>query len=76
MFDRLAHASIMRLNEQSMEKLYDLMVMAVKYQVMMSRDPYDLVMITLNHLDAMMDYAKSEQVRSNVELAYELLLQV
>ena len=33
MFDKLAHASIMRLNSNSMDKLYDLMTMAVKYQV-------------------------------------------
>ena len=33
MFDKLAHASIMRMNESSMDKLYNLMTMAVKYQV-------------------------------------------
>ena len=33
MFDKLAHASIMKLNSNSMDKLYDLMTMAVKYQV-------------------------------------------
>ena len=33
MFDKLAHASIMRLNAASMDKLYDLMTMAVKHQV-------------------------------------------
>ena len=33
MFDKLAHASIVRLNADSMDKLYDLMTMAVKYQV-------------------------------------------
>lgn len=32
-FDRLAHSSIMRLNTNSMDKLFDLMTMAVKYQV-------------------------------------------
>ena len=33
-FDRLAHSSIMRLNTNSMDKLFDLMTMAVKYQVL------------------------------------------
>ena len=33
MFEKLAHASIMRLNPASMDKLYDLMTMAVKHQV-------------------------------------------
>ncbi|KAK2104282.1 Protein oscp1 [Saguinus oedipus] len=31
-YERLAHASIMKLNQASMDKLYDLMTMAFKYQ--------------------------------------------
>lgn len=45
MFDKLAHASIMKLNSNSMDKLYDLMTMAVKQQVTMtviSRCPSEL----------------------------------
>ena len=37
-FERLAHASIMKLNASSMGKLYDLMIMAFKYQVAKSND--------------------------------------
>ncbi|PAA55444.1 hypothetical protein BOX15_Mlig002990g1 [Macrostomum lignano] len=51
LFDRLAHASIMRLNSASMDKLYDLMTMAVKFQVYMAERPRDLLMVCLNHLD-------------------------
>lgn len=51
------------------------MVMAVKYQLTMSHDPRDLVFVTLNHLDAIMDYATTPAVKKNVELAYELLIQ-
>ena len=51
------------------------MVMAVKYQLTMSHDPRDLVFVTLNHLDAIMDYATTPGVKKNVELAYELLIQ-
>ncbi len=76
MFDKLANASIMRLSAQSMDKLYDLMVMAVKHQVVMTRNPHDLVGVTLNHLDAIRDYATSEAVKNNVYFAYELLVQV
>ncbi len=75
LFDKLAHASIMRLNESSMDKLYDLMVMAFKHQVVMTKNPHDLIGVTLNHLDAIGDYAKSEDVKRAVELAYELLIQ-
>lgn len=33
LFDRIVHSSIMRLNDQSMDKLYDLILMGLKYQV-------------------------------------------
>ena len=56
------------------------MVMAVKHQVLMSRNPRHLVMVTLNHLDAIRDFVAmrsgQEQVVANIQLAYELLLQV
>jgi hypothetical protein len=34
-FQKLAHSSIMKLNETSMQKLFDLMLMAIKYQTQM-----------------------------------------
>ncbi|XP_042566656.1 protein OSCP1a [Clupea harengus] len=48
---RIAHSSIMRLNPASMEKLYDLMVMALKYQVLLCPRPRDLLLVTFNHID-------------------------
>ncbi|XP_020951611.1 protein OSCP1 isoform X1 [Sus scrofa] len=51
-YDRLAHASIMRLNQASMDKLYDLMTMAFKYQVLLCPRPKDVLLVTFNHLDA------------------------
>lgn len=50
-FDRLAHSSIMRLSENSMDKLYDLMTMGCKYQYVTMRHPFELMELTLNHLD-------------------------
>ncbi|XP_040830147.1 protein OSCP1 isoform X1 [Ochotona curzoniae] len=50
-YDRLAHASIMRLNQASMDKLYDLMTMAFKYQVLLCPRPKDVLLVTFNHLD-------------------------
>ncbi|KAL4629347.1 protein OSCP1-like [Arapaima gigas] len=49
---RLAHASILRLNQASMDKLYDLTTMAFKYQVLLCPRPRDLLLVTFNHLDA------------------------
>jgi len=51
-FDRLAHSSIMRLSESSMDKLYDLMTMGFKYQLVSCTHPRELVEVTLNHLDS------------------------
>ncbi|CAJ0941584.1 unnamed protein product, partial [Mesorhabditis belari] len=52
-FEKLAHSSIMRLNETSMDKLYDLITMTVKYQIQVSATPEQLLTITINHLDGM-----------------------
>jgi len=50
-FDRLAHSSIMRLNESSMDKLFDLMIMGFKLQMMSCVSPREIVHITVNHLE-------------------------
>lgn len=52
-FDRLAHSSIMRLNESSMDKLFDLMAMGVKYQIISCASPEQVMDITLNHLEVL-----------------------
>ena len=56
-------------------QLYDLMVMAVKQQILLSRDPKDLVAVTLNHLDAIHDYVRNPQARANLEMTHDLLVQ-
>jgi len=73
-FDRLAHASIMRLNSASMDKLYDLMTMALKYQVSLSTHPSDVLMGTLNHMDAIREFAEgNDSILSQVEDVYALI---
>ncbi|XP_028415407.1 protein OSCP1-like [Dendronephthya gigantea] len=75
-FDRLAHASIMRLNSASMDKLYDLMTMALKYQVLLSMSPRDILLITLNHMDAVRKFvAGNDHVMEQVNNVYKLLYQ-
>merc|ERR1719204_2885113 len=51
LFHRITHSSIMRLNDQSMDKLYDLMLMGLKVQLIRSRDCYELIESTLNRID-------------------------
>jgi hypothetical protein len=52
-FDKLAHSSIMRLNKTSMDKLYDLMTMGVKYQLLQCNSPLQYLQITLRHLEGL-----------------------
>lgn len=47
----IACSSLMRLDEQSMGKLWDLMTMIVKWQLYLSRYPQHLLEITFRHLD-------------------------
>ncbi|XP_067281969.1 protein OSCP1a [Pseudorasbora parva] len=55
---RIAHTSIMRLNPASMDKLYDLMTMAFKYQIVLCPRPQDLLLITFNHTDTIKELVK------------------
>merc|ERR1719386_363792 len=59
-FDRIAHSSIMRLNESSMDKLFDLMAMGFKHQVLSTRRAEELVGITLNHLHSLRNVVSSQ----------------
>ena len=59
-FDRLAHSSIMRLNKNSMDKLYDLMTMGFKYQMLQCTSPDQLVQVTLNHLESVRQFVEGD----------------
>eukprot|EP00636_Phaeomonas_parva_P011870 CAMPEP_0118863248 /NCGR_PEP_ID=MMETSP1163-20130328/8190_1 /TAXON_ID=124430 /ORGANISM="Phaeomonas parva, Strain CCMP2877" /LENGTH=404 /DNA_ID=CAMNT_0006797233 /DNA_START=45 /DNA_END=1259 /DNA_ORIENTATION=- len=61
-FERLAHSSIMRLNKSSMDKLYDLMAMAVKYQLLLCHQPQDMLTVTMNHLQTLKRMAQGGPV--------------
>lgn len=74
-FDHLAHSSIMRLNTASMDKLFDLMTMAVKFQLSMGKRPEEMLMITLNHFDTIYEFVKDNATcRSLMEDFYKLFL--
>ena len=49
-FERIAHSSIMRLSESSMDKLFDLMVMGAKYQLIASAKPKEVMGVANLHL--------------------------
>ncbi|CAL1267099.1 unnamed protein product [Larinioides sclopetarius] len=74
-FEKLVHSSIMRLNSNSMSKLYDLMLMVFKYQVVNCENPEEILLVTLNHMDAIKNCAKPyPELKERVENVYSLLI--
>ncbi|KAL3076759.1 hypothetical protein niasHS_011496 [Heterodera schachtii] len=74
-FEQIAHSSVMRLNEASMVKLFDLMTMAVKYQFLLCKEPSEIVLVTMNHLDGMKTIFKDHQdIIERIDHASNLLM--
>ncbi|CEF67589.1 Protein OSCP1 [Strongyloides ratti] len=74
-FEALVHSSIMRLNISSMDKLYALMTMAFKYQIIKCVDAEQLILVTLNHLDEMMKVARNnDTLKLQLEEVYDRIL--
>ena len=61
-FEKLTHSSIMRLNESSMDKLFDLMLMGFKYQFLVCTRPEQLKEIMLTHLAHMRSCITSKTI--------------
>lgn len=61
-FEKLAHSSIMKLNATSMNKLFDLMLMGMKYQLLSCSSPDEIALVTLTHLQAIADLIKGSSV--------------
>jgi len=72
-FSKLAHSSIMRINEPSMDKLYDLMTMGVKYQFLCCNFPQQMLQVTCNHLTAMAVIAKGTDVEPLVAACFGMM---
>lgn len=67
-FERLAHASIMRLNKTSMDKLMDLMTMGFKYQISSVSSPTHILQITLNHIEALQNACDDPHVNQAIQI--------
>lgn len=75
-FKQVVHASIMKLNDNSMGKLYDLMIMVFKYQIYFVSRPRDILLVTLNHLDSMRNLVSSSFIYKQLDVAYHWLTKV
>jgi len=67
LMEKIVHASIMRLGHQSFEKLYDLMVMAFKYQLFAAPGPESLLDITLRHLENLAPMTDDPEISLQVQ---------
>lgn len=70
-FEKLAHSSIMRLNKSSMDKLYDLMTMGFKYQIISCNSPQQYLQVTLNHLESMKLLVGNEEAKETIQRAID-----
>ena len=57
-FESLAHSSIMRLNTTSMNKLFELMLMTLKLQILRTRYPEEICQIVINHFYGVIEIMK------------------
>jgi len=74
-FDRLAHSSIMRLSVASMDKLYDLMTMGFKHQIVCAAHPQEILYATYNHIDSIRALCHAEDVIALVDTTIQRLNQ-
>lgn len=65
-FESFAHSSIMRLNTTSMTKLFELMLMTFKLQILRTRYPEEIYQIALNHYDGIIEIlTKLDKVKNS-----------
>ncbi|XP_014236619.1 protein OSCP1-like [Trichogramma pretiosum] len=75
--ERVILCSIMRLDPASMDKLFDLMIMMVKYQLATSSGPREIILSTLNHLDALRDMtAMDRKLTDYVDQAHQRVVDI
>lgn len=75
-FEKLAHSSIMRLNKSSMDKLYDLMCMGFKYQIISCSCPQQYLQITLNHLETLKNLVHDAEASDFIQLAIDKCIEL
>lgn len=68
MFDKLAHSSIMRLNPTSMAKLFELMLMALKLQILRAKYAEEIYKVALNHLESVLTILIKQDPKGNIQL--------
>ncbi|TGZ48689.1 Protein OSCP1 [Temnothorax longispinosus] len=74
--ESVALSSIMKLDKSSMDKLFDLMIMMVKYQLKAATGPREVILIILNHIDAMRDMVSDVSAQKCVSMVHQMIVNV
>lgn len=74
--ESVALSSIMRLDNNSLDKLFDLMIMLVKYQLSVCTGPREVVSIVLNHLDGIYEMVTSNVAQNLIILIHQKIIDV
>lgn len=73
LIEKLAHSSIMRLAQDSLDKLTELMFMAVKYQVVTVTEPRGLYDVTFTHIESWYRMTDDPEIILLIQHAHGLL---
>jgi len=55
----------MKLNQTSMNKLFDLMMMTFKFQIMRIKYPEEIYQLTMNHLNMLLEILSKDPTHNN-----------
>ncbi|XP_053997054.1 protein OSCP1 [Hylaeus anthracinus] len=67
-------SSIVKLDINSMNKLFDLITMMVKYQLTAATGPREVILLTLNHTDAMRDMVSNTNAQQCIGLVHHMVI--
>ena len=73
-FDKIAQSSIMKLQTSSMNKLFDLMLMGVKMQILNLTYPEQLVKLCLNHVEELSQLTSAKDCLACLNSASEKMV--
>lgn len=74
--EKLTHSSVMRLAQDSLDKLFELMLMAVKYQIMTVTEPRALFDVTSTHIESWHRMTDDPEITLLIQHAHGLLSMV
>ncbi|CAD6243295.1 GSCOCG00013026001-RA-CDS [Cotesia congregata] len=74
--EKIALCSIMRLDQDSMNKLFDLMMMMVKFQLSTATGPREIILLTLNHVDGLRNMTSRNGIHEKITVVHELIIKV